>query len=90
VFRIAGSASFVPPQHDAVESQKLPVIRQPPDGWQTVAPVPRSTHFFVQQFESVAQGVPSRPQPPEASSQRPGSPGLAGGAQRPEQQSSVR
>jgi hypothetical protein len=54
--KIDGSASLVPPQHEAVESQKLPVMRQPPDGWQTVAPVPRSTHFFVQQFESLVQG----------------------------------
>lgn len=52
-------------------------MRQPPEGWQTFAPVPRSTHFFVQQFESPAQGYPSSAQPPGASMQRPGWPPLA-------------
>jgi hypothetical protein len=48
-----------------------------------------STQLRVQQFESVAQGMPSCPQPPLGASQRPGPAALAP-AQRPEQQSSVR
>jgi hypothetical protein len=66
----------------------LPVIRQPPAGWHTFVPVPRSTQRRVQQPESLSHGTPSCPQPPAASWQRPGSPGAAGRAHRPEQQSS--
>jgi hypothetical protein len=55
---------------------------------QADAPVPRSTHFLVQHWESVAHGVPSWPQPPDASSQRPAFPGSF--EQMPEQQSSAR
>jgi hypothetical protein len=67
----------------------LPVIRQPPAGWQTFVPLPRSTQSRVQQFEPLSQGVPSWPQPPGASSQRPGVVAVAP-AQSPEQQSSPR
>lgn len=63
-------------------------MRQPPAGWHTRVPLPRSTHLRVQQFESLSQGTPSCVQPPGASSQRPGAPPVA--LQSPEQQSSVR
>jgi hypothetical protein len=65
----------------------LPVIRQPPDGWQTFAPAPMSWQSRVQQLEPLSQGFPSCTQPPGASRQRPGPP-LA--VQSPEQQSSGR
>jgi hypothetical protein len=55
-----------------------------------LAPLPRSTQSRVQQFESLSQGIPSCLQPPEGASQRPGWPAAAGGAHRPEQQSSGR
>jgi hypothetical protein len=61
-------------------------MRQPAAGWQTVVPLPRSTHRRVQQFEPLSQGVPSWPQPPGASRQRPALPPVA--EHRPEQQSS--
>jgi hypothetical protein len=85
VLSSAGFVSFVPPQQAEVRSQKLPVMRQPPDGWQTFVPVPRSTHLRVQQFESFSQGMPSCVQSPDASRQRPTPPAAA--VQRPEQQS---
>lgn len=47
-------------------------MRQPPAGWQTVTPLPRSTHRRVQQFEAPAQGSPSEVQPPDGLTQRPG------------------
>jgi hypothetical protein len=47
-------------------------MRQPAAGWQTLVPLPRSTHRRVQQFELLSQGTPSCVQPPDASSQRPG------------------
>lgn len=78
----------VPPQQDWVESQKSPVIRQPPAGWHTVTPLPRSTHLRVQQFEFPPQGRPSSVQPePVGESQRPGVVLPAGTEQRPVQQS---
>ncbi len=47
-------------------------MRQPPAGWQTVTPLPRSTQRRVQQFDAPAHGLPTWVQPPETASQRPG------------------
>ena len=85
-----GAASFVPPQHAPVELQKSPVMRQPPAGWHTVVPLPRSTQRRVQQFEGPSQGTPSCVHPPAGARQRPGSAALAPGLHMPEQQSSGR
>jgi hypothetical protein len=73
-------------QHASVESQKSPVIRQPPAAWQTVTPLPGSTQSREQQFEGPSHGLPPWTQPPEGSMQRPGVPAVV--SQRPEQQSS--
>jgi hypothetical protein len=75
-----------PLQHASVESQKSPVIRQPPAVWQTVTPLPGSTQSREQQLEGPVQGLPPWTQPPEGSMQRPGEPAVV--SQRPEQQSS--
>jgi hypothetical protein len=47
-------------------------MRQPPAGWQTVAPLPRSTQRRVQQFDGPEHGLPSLVQPPDGERQRPG------------------
>jgi hypothetical protein len=65
-------------------------MRQPPAGWHTVVPLPRSTHFRVQQLEAPAHGTPSCVHPPFGATQRPGSVALAPGLHIPEQQSSAR
>jgi hypothetical protein len=83
---VPGDASFVPPQHASVLSQNEPVILQPPAGWQTFVPLPRSTHLRVQQFESLVHGTPSCVQPPSGALQRPGEPSPSA-VQSPEQQS---
>src|SRR5574342_829265 len=68
-------------QHSLVEVQEAPVMRQPPAGWQIVAPLPGSKHRRVQQLLGPAQGLPSWVQlpaaPPEEARQRPGAPPLA-------------
>jgi hypothetical protein len=86
---VPGASSFVPPQQASVLSQKDPVIRQPPAGWHTVVPLPRSTQRRVQQLEGPSHGTPSCVQPPEGALQRPGDP-LPSALHMPEQQSSVR
>jgi hypothetical protein len=73
-------------QHASVESQKSPVIRQPPAAWQTVTPLPGSTHRREQQLDGPSQGLPPWTQPPGASMQRPVEP--VERSHRPEQQSS--
>jgi hypothetical protein len=80
----------VPPQQAPVELQKSPVMRQPPAGWHTVVPLPRSTQRRVQQFEGPSHGTPSCVHPPDGARQRPGSAALAPGLHIPEQQSSLR
>jgi hypothetical protein len=76
-----------PLQHASVESQKSPVMRQPPAAWQTVTPLPGSTQRREQQFEDPVQGLPPWTQPPEGSWQRPvGPPAVR--SHSPEQQSS--
>ena len=82
---VPGLVGFVPPQHAPVLSQKSPVIRQPPAGWQTFAPLPGSTHRREQQFEAPEHGLPPCTQPPDGSTQRPGWP--AERSHIPEQQS---
>jgi hypothetical protein len=72
-------------QQASVESQKSPVMRQPPAGWHTLAPLPGSTHRREQQLDGPAQGLPPWTQPPGGSTQRPGAPALV--SHRPEQQS---
>jgi hypothetical protein len=47
-------------------------MRQPPAGWHTVAPLPRSTQRRVQQFDAPAHGLPSLVHPPDGARQRPG------------------
>jgi len=64
-------------------------MRQPPAGWQTFVPLPRSTQSRVQQFEALVQGMPSCMQPPAGAVQRPGVVEVAP-VQRPEQQSAAR
>jgi hypothetical protein len=82
------SRGSVPPQQDAVESQKSPVIRQPPEIWHTVTPLPGSTHMRVQQFEAPEQGTPSSLQPdPVGLRQRPETALPAATVQSPVQQS---
>jgi hypothetical protein len=73
-------------QHASVESQKSPVIRQPPAAWQTVTPLPGSTQRREQQFDGPSHGLPPWTQPPEGSMQRPVEP--VERSHRPEQQSS--
>ncbi len=73
-------------QQASVESQKSPVIRQPPAGWQTFTPLPGSTHRREQQLVGPVQGLPPWTQPPDGSTQRPGVPPVV--SHRPEQQSS--
>jgi hypothetical protein len=67
-------------------------MRQPPAGWHTLTPLPRSTHRREQQFDPPVQGVPPWSQlpaaPPVAFVQRPGFGAVA--SQSPEQQSSPR
>jgi hypothetical protein len=86
-----GGARSLMLQHSAVEVQESPVIRQPPAGWQTVAPVPGSRQSRVQQLEGPAQGLPSCVQlpaaPPDETRQRPALPSLA--EQRLPQQSAL-
>lgn len=53
-----------PPQHALVDRQKSPVRRQPPTGWHTVAPEPKSTQTREQQLVPPEQGLPSWMQPP--------------------------
>lgn len=72
-------------QQESVESQKSPVMRQPPAGWQTLAPLPGSTHRREQQLDGPSQGLPPWTQPPGGSKHRPGVPALV--SQSPEQQS---
>jgi len=64
-------------------------MRQPPAGWQTVTPAPRSLQRRLQQPEALEHGLPPWVQPPGASPHRPGCPGV-GWLHSPEQQSSVR
>lgn len=63
-------------------------MRQPPAGWQTVTPEPRSRQIRVQQLEAPAQGLPPWLQPPLGAVQRPGAPPVA--LHMPEQQSWLR
>ena len=53
-----------PPQHDCSSVQARPVMMQPEDGVQTVAPVPGSAQMRVQQVELPEQGIPFWLQPP--------------------------
>lgn len=61
-------------------------MRQPPAGWQTVTPAPRSLQRRLQQPDGPVHGSPPCVQPPGASSQRPACVAVAP-AQSPEQQS---
>ena len=61
----------VPPQQASVESQKSPVMRQPPATLQTVTPLPGSWQRREQQPEELSQGLPPCVQPPFPSRQRP-------------------
>jgi hypothetical protein len=47
------------PQQAASVGQKSPATRQPPTGWHTVAPVPRSAQTFEQQLVPLEQGTPA-------------------------------
>jgi hypothetical protein len=58
-----------PPQQSWLSGQASPVIVQPEDGRQIVAPVPGSAQIRVQQLEAPAQGIPSWLQPPGGSMQ---------------------
>src|SRR5713101_6307901 len=49
-----------PPQHALVDRQKSPVRRQPPTGWHTVAPEPKSTQTREQQLVPPEQAFPQQ------------------------------
>src|SRR5574338_1546548 len=83
-----GSTLSLMLQQEAVESEKSPVMRQPPAGWQTFPPLPGPTQRREQQLVGPVQGLPPWTQPPEGLMQRPAAPPLP--SQRPEQQSSPR
>src|SRR5260370_7790447 len=53
-----------PPQHALVDRQKSPVRRQPPTGWHTVAPEPKSIQTREQQLAPPEQGLPAWRHPP--------------------------
>ena len=80
-----------PPQQALALSQEVPVSRQPPAGWHTVAPEPGSTQMREQQLVPLVHGFPSwvhePPPPPLATSQLPTPPSLT--EQRRPQQSSL-
>src|SRR5690242_472788 len=56
-------------------------MRQPPAGWQTITPLPGSSHTSEQQLDDPEHGFPSCVQPPAAPpvmvTQRPGLPPVA-------------
>ena len=55
-----------PPQHRGVVLlHEVPVNRQPPTGWQTVAPDPGSKQVREQHPVPSEQGLPAWSQPPE-------------------------
>ena len=53
-----------PPQQEFALSHEVPVNRQPPAGWHTVAPDPGSTQMREQQLVPLVQGLPSWVHPP--------------------------